>query len=246
MFDQAPAHNIIIQIFVETGFLACLVFIFFVYYALQKGFVKKDNSFAIAGLAYFVAAQFHPVFTNHYELSAFFFLYLGLVLMKKSKNKLQLILKMKVFKIILICLTLILGSILFTQKRSTKNWQFYTKNSIGANNNLNIYDNLIFDEQTILFNSQDKKTYSLDVASGHINWIFQAQNYSPYPPIIYNQQVFLANFDGNIYSLEKKTGYKIWQFSTEDQAQPDTPVVHSLYNQLVFFGSRNGTLYALK
>jgi len=84
MFDQAPAHNILIQVFTETGIFACLVFLFFIYYALKKGLIKKDNSFAIAGLAYFLAAQFHPVFTNHYELTAFFFLYLGLSLNEKK------------------------------------------------------------------------------------------------------------------------------------------------------------------
>jgi len=83
-FDQAPAHNILIQIFTETGTLACLVFIFFVYCTLRTGLMKKNNSFALASLAYFLAAQFHPVFTNHYELTAFFFLYLGLNLDEKS------------------------------------------------------------------------------------------------------------------------------------------------------------------
>ncbi len=76
-FDQAPAHNILVQIFTETGVFASLVFVFFVYYALRKGLMTKNDSFALAGLAYFLAAQFHPVFTNHYELTAFFFLYLG-------------------------------------------------------------------------------------------------------------------------------------------------------------------------
>jgi O-antigen ligase len=83
MFDQAPAHNILIQIFTETGIFAFLVFVFFIYYSLRHGLVKKNNSFALAGLAYFLAAQFHPVFTNHFELTAFFFLYLGLSLDEK-------------------------------------------------------------------------------------------------------------------------------------------------------------------
>jgi len=165
--------------------------------------------------------------------------------MKKNKNQLQLTTNMKVLKILIAFLLIAAIAFFFKQDKSLKNWQFYTKESIGANNNLSIYNNLVFDNNALFFNSQDKKTYSLDTNSGQINWVFKAQNYSPYPPTIYNHQVFLASFDGNIYSLEKDTGYKIWQFSTEEQFQPDTPVVHSLQNELVFFGSRNGTLYTL-
>lgn len=84
IFDQAPAHNILIQIFTETGFYAFLIFLFFVYYSLRSGLTKKNNGFALAALAYFLAAQFHPVFTNQYGLTAFFFLYLGLSLNEKS------------------------------------------------------------------------------------------------------------------------------------------------------------------
>ncbi len=78
IFDQAPAHNIIIQILAETGIFACLIFLFFVYYVLRNTLMKKNNGFALAALVYFMAAQFHPVFTNHYELTAFFFLYMGM------------------------------------------------------------------------------------------------------------------------------------------------------------------------
>lgn len=78
IFDQAPAHNILIQILSETGILSFLIFSFFIYFSLKSGLKKKDNNYAFAALVYFIAAQFHPVFTNHYELTAFFFLYLGL------------------------------------------------------------------------------------------------------------------------------------------------------------------------
>jgi len=77
-FDQAPAHNIIIQIFTENGILACLVFVFFIYYTFRIGLIKKNNHFVLAALIYFLSALFHPIFTNHYELTAYFFLYLGI------------------------------------------------------------------------------------------------------------------------------------------------------------------------
>lgn len=86
IFDQAPAHNLIIQVFVETGIFACIILLLFTYLALTSGFTRKNYSFTLAALAYFIAAQLHPVFTNHYELTAFFFLYLGISLNEKSEK----------------------------------------------------------------------------------------------------------------------------------------------------------------
>lgn len=125
------------------------------------------------------------------------------------------------------------------------NWQFYTIKSVGANNKLSLYNNLVFDENNLFFNTQNQKTYSINQNSGEINWQLQTQDYSPFPPLITNDQIFLSNFDGNIYSLDKKTGYKLWQFNLDQQYIPDTPIVSSTKNNIVFFGSRNGILYAL-
>lgn len=84
VFDQAPAHNIFVQILAETGIFAFIFFIIFLYYSLKIGLEKKNNYFALAALFYLLAAQFHPVFTNHYQLTGFFFLYLGLGIYEKS------------------------------------------------------------------------------------------------------------------------------------------------------------------
>lgn len=153
----------------------------------------------------------------------------------KKTNRLLLFLS-----IILILLTFFI----FSYKRN-QNWQFYVDKSIGPNNKFNIFDNLVFHDEQVFFNSQNNNTYSLNQKNGQVNWIFKAENYSPFPPTIDDEQIYLANFDGNIYCLNKNTGYKIWQFNTEEQYQPDTPVFKSRNKNLVFFGSRNGALYAL-
>lgn len=160
--------------------------------------------------------------------------------MKKNINK-----KIsQLFLLFIIIVVLALISFTYLYKKS-QNWQFYTNKSIGPNNKLNIFDNLIFDKNTVFFNSQNNNTYALNKNNGQISWIFSAEYYSPFPPTITDDKVFLANFDGNIYCLDKNTGKKIWQFSTEEQYQPDTPVLKSSNHDLVFIGSRNGALYAL-
>lgn len=78
IFDQAPAHNIIIQLLAETGLVATLLFLIFCYLAFRQGCKNEYHYFAVAAMVYFLSAQFHPVFTNHYQLTAFFFLYLGI------------------------------------------------------------------------------------------------------------------------------------------------------------------------
>lgn len=156
-----------------------------------------------------------------------------------------MLLKMKRLIPFSIFLILTIFVVFFINKNSHKNWQFYTKETIGVNSKLHIYDNLVFDEDSIVFNSQNGKTFSIDRNSGQLNWEFQAQFYSPHPPTIFEEKLYLANFDGNIYSLNKNTGYKIWQFNIPGQFQPDTPIINSPKNELVFFGSRDGFLYAL-
>lgn len=78
IFDQAPAHNIVVQLLAETGIFASIVYLFFVYFVFKHSLGKRENHFALAALVYFLSAQFHPVLTNHYQLTAFFFLYLGI------------------------------------------------------------------------------------------------------------------------------------------------------------------------
>lgn len=151
---------------------------------------------------------------------------------------------MKIKLLLVMVLVVLVGGI-FLSSKNTRNWLFYSKQSIGANNKLSLYDNLNFDEKIIYLNSQDKKTYALNRNSGQVTWQFQAQEYSPFPPTIDSEQVFLSNFDGNIYSLDKKTGYKNWQFNLENSSLPDTPVITNNQSSLLYFASRHGTLYAL-
>lgn len=86
IFDQAPAHNIFIQLFAETGIFASTVFLFFVYYVFRHSLGKNGSHFALVALIYLFSAQFHPVFTNHYQLTAFFFLFLGISNHEKSHS----------------------------------------------------------------------------------------------------------------------------------------------------------------
>ena len=80
IFDQAPAHNIFIQVFTETGILGLTTFLLFLYFSF-KGIYSSNhdiNYFYIAAIVYLMAAQFHPVFTTHLEIFCLFLLYLSI------------------------------------------------------------------------------------------------------------------------------------------------------------------------
>lgn len=78
IFDQAPAHNIFVQLYAETGILGLFFFCSFLYFSLSFVLKKKNNIFISGIIIYLLAAQIHPIFTNHLELASFFFLFLGL------------------------------------------------------------------------------------------------------------------------------------------------------------------------
>lgn len=80
MFDQAPAHNIFVQLLAETGIIATITFITMLFLVFRQGWRAKNKLFITAAGIYLLAAQFHPIFTTHLELSSFFFIYLGLAL----------------------------------------------------------------------------------------------------------------------------------------------------------------------
>ncbi|OGJ37536.1 MAG: hypothetical protein A2383_00740 [Candidatus Pacebacteria bacterium RIFOXYB1_FULL_39_46] len=101
-----------------------------------------------------------------------------------------------------ICLFLLINS-------RAVNWQFYSDESIGPNNKLEIFDNLSFDDDLIIFSSQNNNTYALKQNTGNLVWEFTAQNYSPFPATIIDDSVYLANFDGTFIWLDPQTGLEV-------------------------------------
>lgn len=79
IFDQAPAHNIFIQIITETGILGLITFIIFLLFCFKKFIInpKFINKYTISSIAFLLAAQFHPAFTTHQEIFSLFLLYLS-------------------------------------------------------------------------------------------------------------------------------------------------------------------------
>lgn len=110
----------------------------------------------------------------------------------------------------------------------------------------NIY--LSVSDETIFVADNLGYVYALDIKTEKIVW---AKNYGiPFRSNIKiaNNQIFLANQDNTIYSLNKKDGEKLWQFST----QPSFYITHFVNNlavdktnQNIFFLNTSGELYSI-
>ncbi|MDH5533132.1 MAG: hypothetical protein OEX81_01755, partial [Candidatus Pacebacteria bacterium] len=92
----------------------------------------------------------------------------------------------KVFLIVRVFLLIIFLLILYSifNKYKNKNWQFYTNKNIGTSERFREFNEIVFEEDNLFFNSQNFKTYSLNKNNGIQNWEFRAQDYSPFPPLI--------------------------------------------------------------
>ncbi len=143
-------------------------------------------------------------------------------------------------KLLLTIITLVL-LIFFYQPKN--NWQFYTEHKIGPNNNLSFYQNLTTDGQNLYLNAQSGDTLAINKKSGNIKWIFRADNYAPFLPLVDGENIFLTRFDKAIYALDKKSGYQKWKFGLT--ALPDTRSVTGESAEAIFVGTRDGKLHAI-
>lgn len=101
----------------------------------------------------------------------------------------------------------------------------------------------------VYFGSGDGHVYSLDAASGKVNWKFQTGDVVHASPAIADGTLFIGSWDSYFYALDAATGKEKWKFKTGED--------HEIYNQvgiqssaavaegIVYFGCRDSNLYAL-
>jgi len=101
----------------------------------------------------------------------------------------------------------------------------------------------------VYFGSGDGNIYSLEAASGKLNWKFQTGDVVHASPAIADGTLFVGSWDSYFYALDAATGKEKWKFKTGED--------HEIYNQvgiqssaavadgIVYFGCRDSNLYAL-
>jgi outer membrane protein assembly factor BamB len=102
---------------------------------------------------------------------------------------------------------------------------------------------------TVLFGSGDGNIYSLNAASGTLNWKFKTGDVVHASPAVADGMLFIGSWDTYFYALDATTGKERWRFKTGDD-----PEIHnqigiqssaSVVNGMVYFGCRDSNFYAL-
>ena len=94
-------------------------------------------------------------------------------------------------------------------------------------------------DDTIYFGSDDGNFYALDVDSGYMRWIFQAQAPVNSVPFADREHLYFGSNDGHVYAVARDTGEERWRFPTEYTVQS----LILRYDDLVMFTSDRGNTH---
>jgi outer membrane protein assembly factor BamB len=101
----------------------------------------------------------------------------------------------------------------------------------------------------VFFGSGDGNVYSLNAASGAINWKFKTGDVVHASPAIADGTLFVGSWDSYFYALDAATGYQKWRFKTGEDPQIHNQIgiqsSASVADGMVYFGCRDSNFYAL-
>jgi eukaryotic-like serine/threonine-protein kinase len=101
----------------------------------------------------------------------------------------------------------------------------------------------------VYLGSGDGNIYSLDAATGKLNWKFKTGDVVHASPVISSGTLFIGSWDSYFYALDAATGKERWRFKTGED-----PDIHNqvgiqssavVADGIVYFGCRDSNLYAV-
>jgi eukaryotic-like serine/threonine-protein kinase len=102
---------------------------------------------------------------------------------------------------------------------------------------------------SVYFGSGDGNIYSLEAASGKLNWKFHTGDVVHASPVIANGTLYIGSWDSYFYALDAATGKEKWRFKTGEDPEIHNQVgIQSsavVSEGIVYFGCRDSNLYAL-
>lgn len=150
-----------------------------------------------------------------------------------------------VFFILGVYILTILFTALGKSWMGTGGWQFVFEDEFSEQNaQPEVFNTLAVNGSSLYFAVTNGYTYSIDRISGTLHWKHEANNASIYPIAFgTNDLLYLTNFDGKLYAVNKGTGLESWRFKVPGLFMADTEPI--LSGDTVFFGSRDGNLFAV-
>ena len=96
-------------------------------------------------------------------------------------------------------------------------------------------------EGDLYVNTFEGATYSIEAATGKVNWRRRVGGTLPSSPAIDGPNVIVASQSGTVTALDRRKGRVVWQVSTSGKVESSPVVVDGL----VYFGSHDGRLFAV-
>jgi outer membrane protein assembly factor BamB len=102
---------------------------------------------------------------------------------------------------------------------------------------------------SVFFGSGDGHVYSLDAASGALNWRFRTGDVVHASPAYVNGVVYFGSWDSYFYAVDAQTGAEKWRFHGGED-----PLIHNqvgfqsspaIVNGVVYTGCRDSKMYAI-
>jgi eukaryotic-like serine/threonine-protein kinase len=101
----------------------------------------------------------------------------------------------------------------------------------------------------VFFGSGDSNVYSLNTASGKLNWKFKTGDVVHASPAITGGTLFIGSWDSYFYALDAATGKEEWRFKTGEDPEIHNQVgiqsSAAVVDGIVYFGCRDSNFYAL-
>jgi outer membrane protein assembly factor BamB len=101
----------------------------------------------------------------------------------------------------------------------------------------------------VFFGSGDGNVYSVNAASGALNWKFKTGDVVHASPAIAAGRVFIGSWDSYFYALNAATGREEWRFKTGEDPQIHNQVgiqsSATVDHGVVYFGCRDSNFYAI-
>ena len=116
-------------------------------------------------------------------------------------------------------------------------WKF----ALPDPNNSSIWSSPAVDSGLVIFGSNNKRLYALDLETGQEVWNFSAKGAIQSSPCIFGDTVYFGSSDWKLYALNLKNGTRKWERPTG----ADVTSSPACANGKVFFGSWDNTFYAL-
>ena len=101
----------------------------------------------------------------------------------------------------------------------------------------------------VYFGSGDGNVYSLDAASGKLNWKFTTGDVVHASPAVADGTVYVGSWDSYFYAIDTATGKEKWRFKTgvdpDIHNQVGIQSSAAVVDGIVYFGCRDSNFYAL-